>query len=211
MKLHLLQCAQTRKRMQARKRLSSALHEWQCRWGSCSVRAFPNLEAAAAHMSDHLRNDPLRCMWNACTHIAQRALGMHEHLASMHETYTQATIPTQFRFCYECAMWTASDMDWSIHCFEHIMTPDIIYGPVTVEGILAAPQRCPFCMTQGIYMQIESTPSYLQHVDAHIYYARAELGGLKCPYRLCEQRTYESRELKRHLDVVHAIPFLSYV
>jgi hypothetical protein len=91
------------------------------------------------------------------------------------------------------------------------MAPDIIYRPVIAEGILAAPRRCPYYIAQGIYLQLESTPSYLQHIEAHIHRARAEPEGLKCPHRLCERRTYKSRELKRHLDIVHAIPFLSYV
>jgi hypothetical protein len=211
MKLHLLKCAQAWKRVEARTRLFTIFGEWQCRWGSCTVHAFPDPETAATHMSKHMRLDPLQCMWNACTHVAHEALGMHTHLAMMHGTYTEDTIPTQFRFCHECAIWTASDMEWSVHCFGHIVAPDIIYGPVMAEGILAAPRRCPYCMAQGIYLQLESTPSYLQHVEAHIHRARAEPEGLKCPHRLCERRTYESRELKRHLDVVHAIPFLSYV
>ncbi|KAF2023143.1 hypothetical protein EK21DRAFT_17199, partial [Setomelanomma holmii] len=108
------------------------------------------------------------------------------------------------RFCFECSIWTSNEMEWDAHCQQHILRPSIIYGPVYTEGLLAAPRRCPYCMKDGHYLQMENTPQYLQHIESHIHSAMKD-GALVCPHPGCPSSSFEVRDFKHHLDVVHAI------
>tara|TARA_R110002003_G_scaffold1365_1_gene22921 strand:+ start:4452 stop:4712 length:261 start_codon:yes stop_codon:yes gene_type:complete len=42
-----------------------------------------------------------------------------------------------------------------------VIDPHIIYGPITVDGILVAPRRCPYCSSQGIFLQVDNHVQYI--------------------------------------------------
>lgn len=52
-------------------------------------------------------------------------------------------------FCFQCGVKVVQ----MLHVLQHqrVEEPSVTYGPVMIDGILAAPQRCPFCMVQGMF------------------------------------------------------------
>jgi hypothetical protein len=81
----------------------------------------------------------------------------------------------------------------------------MLYGPVTVNGILAVAGRYPFCMTHGIYRQFEHKRPYLEHIERHILEAEDGIGKLLCPHSRYEAREFVGSELRKHLEEVHYI------
>jgi hypothetical protein len=77
-KKHLLKCAQVYKNTQAELQLTAALREnqWQCAWANCSKGEFNSAASAAAHVSEHLSADCLRCEWNSCSYISEDLKGL---------------------------------------------------------------------------------------------------------------------------------------
>lgn len=69
-----------------------------------------------------------------------------------------------------------------MHGVRHAKNPSTIYDPVTINGPLAEVGRCPYCMMDGIYRQIEKPSQYLQHLERHI----VEQDSLSCPIRLAK-------------------------
>ncbi|KAF1940152.1 hypothetical protein EJ02DRAFT_297403, partial [Clathrospora elynae] len=110
-------------------------------------------------------------------------------------------------FCFECRIWIFSELDWERHSSQHANSPDIIYGPIIVEGIVAAPRRCLYCMKQGRFVQMESQSHYVEHIEGHI---SQQLGDgcnieLRCPHHSCAQVDLTQSELRDHFDTVHGI------
>jgi hypothetical protein len=208
MKSHLLKCSQKNKNHQALKQLTILMQEqnWACRWHGCSWGFCSDPCLAAAHLGEHLATRPLECLWNECGRAPKDSVDFHAHLLDDHGVHTPATIPIRARFCIECGTWILSDLDWSWHELQHAQTPHRIYGPVIIDGILAAPRRCPYCSTQGIFQQIDNHTQYINHVEQHIDTEAENSSTIKCPHRACEQKAYTKSELKKHLRAFHAIP-----
>jgi hypothetical protein len=87
----------------------------------------------------------------------------------------------------------------------HVKSPDITYGPIFVEGIMAAPRRCPYCAQLGKFIQLEQNQSYNDHIDNHIYQELEKGVALQCPHLACNRDTFGSREMRMHLSMVHGI------
>jgi hypothetical protein len=104
----------------------------------------------------------------SCTFNAVSFANLHAHLAVDHGVHTQMTIPTRAKFCIKCGVWLLSTLDWDRYSAQHAKTPGIVYGLVTAEGIVAAPRRCPYCMTQGRFVQMENVSHSANHIEDHI-------------------------------------------
>ncbi|KAF2849433.1 hypothetical protein T440DRAFT_367524, partial [Plenodomus tracheiphilus IPT5] len=109
-------------------------------------------------------------------------------------------------FCIECAEWFLSDLEWDRHITHHLQHPNRIYGPVIVDGVLAAPRRCPYCNAQGIFQQIDRHSNYIDHVERHLSNEASNSSSLKCPHQACERKPYTKNALKVHFRAFHAIP-----
>ncbi|KAI2476673.1 hypothetical protein Ptr902_12020 [Pyrenophora tritici-repentis] len=209
MKSHLLKCSQKSKNYEMEKRLTAGLQQkyWSCKWGSCTSGQIDHAEAVATHMSDHLPTGCISCQWDSCKFQADCVAEIHAHLATSHDVHTQMTIPTRARFCVECGLWLLSDLDWGKHCTKHTNNPDIIYGPIISEGILAAPRRCPYCMAQGRFVQMENAGHYAEHIEDHInkQVDNSNGQGVQCPHHSCPKRDFSKKELWDHFDTVHGI------
>jgi hypothetical protein len=179
---------------------------WVCRWGACRVyyTGGCTLSSVTSHLDSHLTRRKLHCEWDDCRYTAKDIIDLHIHLDMEHGAYTNATSPTQAEYCFECGIWTMSMLEWNMHGVCHAKYPSIIYGPVTVNGLLAEAGRCPYCMRDGLYLQIEKPSQYLQHVEKHIV---EESGSLTCPHPSCDRRSYEIDALHKHFSDVHHILF----
>jgi hypothetical protein len=98
-------------------------------------------------------------------------------------------------------------MEWNRHSAQHAKCLDIIYGPITAEGILAAPFRCPYCIMQGRFVQMENAGHYAEHIEDHInkQMNTGSRQGVQCPHHLCLTRDFSKKELRDHFDAVHGI------
>ena len=207
MKLHLLHCFRNEKRTRAENTHTAALERngWHCRWGACdaSYHDCGTLSAVASHLSDHLSRNILLCEWEGCTCKFKNIVDLHIHLEKDHKAYTKATLPTRAEYCFECGIWTTSELEWSMHGVLHAQNPNTIYGPIKVGGMFAEVGRCPYCMRNGLYRQMEKPSEYLQHVERHV----ADTKDLDCPHLSCDVHALELEELHEHLRIVHRIPF----
>jgi hypothetical protein len=209
MKAHLLKCSQKNKNYEIERQLTITLQErrWRCLWTSCNSDKLNNAEAVASHMSDHVTADNLQCHWGSCNYEASILTDLHVHLAIEHDIFTQVTIPTRARFCIECGIWLSSDLDWNSHVVQHARSPNIIYGPITAEGILAAPRRCPYCMVQGRFVQMENAGHYAEHIEDHID-RQFDKGCKRCPHYSCTGQDFSKKDLRIHFNAVHGITLL---
>jgi hypothetical protein len=209
MKGHLLRCSQKSKNRAWEEQLSRAMldTDWTCEWAKCNTGSFHSAELAAAHVTDHLSLKQFECQWRGCDKLQTSIVALHTHLLDSHGVHTEATIPTRAKFCYECAQWTSSELDWDLHTLHHVHNPHIIYGPINMDGILAAPRRCPYCLERGKFLQMENQTQYIEHVENHIFEELETSELLECPHLFCERKLYEARELRLHFQVVHAISF----
>lgn len=192
------------------KELTQFLQEtqWRCLWASCSSPEVLNTaEVVASHMSNHIPADELCCQWGPCNHNASSLNDFHKHLLAEHGVFTQMTIPTRAKFCIQCGVWLYSEIDWNEHVMQHVANPDIIYGCVTAEGIIAAPRRCPYCMMQGRFSQMENTGHYAEHIDDHIN-RQFDKGCRKCPHHSCKGQDFSKKDLRIHLNAIHGITLL---
>lgn len=206
MKMHLLRCAQKYKNTQAEARLGEDLNIRQCAWTKCEHSPL-SIVSAASHMNKHLYVKVDQCKWASCSYLAGDMIELQLHLRDAHYVYTTATLPTRAKFCFECRVWILSDLEWALHNSYHASHPDIIYGPVIAEGILAAPRRCPYCMRNGIYLQMENNlGQYLEHIETHIQESSSVDGIFQCPHLQCEVCDLTKEELRNHLTRVHEIP-----
>jgi hypothetical protein len=209
MKSHLLKCSQKNKNHEMEKQLTTALQEreWKCMWSSCSSGHIDNAEKAATHMSNHITADTVYCQWGSCTFKASTLADLHAHVAVSHQVYSHMTIPTRAKFCIECGVWLLSDLEWTKHSAQHAKTPDIIYGPITAEGILAAPRRCLYCITRGRFVQMENAGHYAEHIEEHINnHVDNDSGqGVQCPHHSCPARDFSKKELRDHFATGHGI------
>jgi hypothetical protein len=176
-----------------------------CKWAGCENYVYPTADAAAAHTSMHISSDASSCLWNDCGYMAASKRELEQHLAACHAVYSIATIPTKSRFCFECGVWKCSEMDWALHQDLHIRDPGTIYGPIMVDGILAAPRRCLFCMRIGLFPQIESHACYIEHIKSHIREEIETSGSVECPHHSCPEIEMGMREFSSHLGSVHGI------
>jgi hypothetical protein len=208
MKLHLLKCTQSNKNDIANRELTTRLVEshWWCQWRLCVQSPSCTAESVAAHMSNHLLLSPLVCAWGICKEEFNNSLELHDHLHNNHNTHTTITIPTRARFCFECSTWISNEREWISHYRIHANDSNIIYGPVIVEGLLAAPRRCPFCVVQGIFIQFESNVRYIEHIEEHIRHEIDTTGSVYCPHHSCTIQNVGMRELRLHLNDSHNIP-----
>ena len=183
MKPHLLRCSQEYKSHQATKQLAISMQEqqWACKWDHCLFGLSSDPEVAAAHLGDHIGSQ-LICHWDQCNRAFDHHTELHDHLLEDHFVYTHATIPTRARFCIECARWFLSDREWNGHMMHHLQHPHRIYGPVIVDGILAAPRRCPYCYAQGIFQQVTRDSNYIDHMERHISDEASNSPSLVCPH-----------------------------
>jgi hypothetical protein len=171
MKAHLLKCSQKHKNYTMEKELTKVLQKtrWRCLWASCSSSEVINsAEVAASHVSNHVTTDDPSCQWGPCNYNASSSTDFHIHLLVEHGVFTHMTIPTPAKFCIECGVWLSTELDWNRHVVQHVRSPDIIYGFITAEGIVAAPRQCPYCMMQGRFVQMENAGHYAEHIDDHI-------------------------------------------
>lgn len=179
--------------------------QWRCLWASCSSPEVLNTaEVAASHMSNHVTADALGCQWGPCNHNASSLDDFHTHLLSEHGVFTQMTIPTRAKFCIQCGVWLSSEIDWHSHVVQHFTNPDIIYGCVTAEGIIAAPRRCPYCMIQGRFVQMENAGHYAEHIDDHINRQYDE-GCRECPHYSCTEQDFSKKGLRDHFNTTHGV------
>jgi hypothetical protein len=211
MKEHLLRCCRANKNAQMDMQLTASLRAngWKCAWGNCSKKKPNTADTAATHMSEHIAQGLLQCRWGVCCYEAPNSTELHAHLADEHGIYTRETIPTRAKFCFECGIWTSSELEWTLHASQHARCPDVIYGPVIAEGVLAAGRRCPYCMRKGVYPQMENNlVQYREHIDSHMQQESCMKEGLHCPHPQCEPCSYSKSELRAHLHRVHMIPLL---
>ena len=206
MKTHLLRCARKHKNEQAGKQLTIAMQEqgWSCKWAKCTSNGFDNSSVAVAHVTDHLEAQSTACNWDAYDRIVNNAVELHLHLLEAHGVHTSATTPTRSRFCFECGSWISSEMAWELHASNHSRNPHIIYGPVVIDGMIAAPRRCPYCISQGVFLQMENHTQYLAHIMDHI--SEDCSNKLQCPHPTCKTHFYVRKELEEHFRVIHRIP-----
>jgi hypothetical protein len=209
MKTHLLRCSKLNKIAVANDEANTLLRSHQnCLWGTCSTPfnegQCENAERAASHISHHL-SDSSTCLWDGCLQSYKDVIGLHIHLEEDHGIMSELTLPNKPHFCFQCATWTMSDLDWYFHGIHHARNPSIHCGLVTVNGILAAPGRCPFCMAKGIFRQYESMTPYLEHVSKHIDKEEEVSLYLKCPHAECDTEEMCAAELRHHLEEVHSI------
>jgi hypothetical protein len=112
---------------------------------------YNNAQLVAIHISDHLANKSLTCLWDGCYWISKDIVELHIHLDENHGVLSEGIIPTRAHFGYECCIWIMADLDWYMHEIHHRNYPSIMCGPFTINGILASPGRCPFCTAQGAF------------------------------------------------------------
>jgi len=149
--MKLLRCTQAQKRSAAVESLQGYVQNgsWRCQWDENACHADEGIctaEEVASHMSQHLHSSSMmdQFRWDTCAHRAHNELELHLHITDSHGILTEKTIPTNVEFCFECAKWTTSIIDWELHAAHHSQNPDIAYGSVQLGGILAAPRRCPY-------------------------------------------------------------------
>lgn len=208
MKTHLLRCCQRSKNTTQEKLLTKSIQDvqWSCKWSLCTAGHITCAEAAATHMTRHMEADLTSCHWDACS-FTGNLIDIQTHLKTDHNTHTLATIPTKARVCIECGIWILTNLDWSEHIVQHTREPHILYGPILAEGILAAPRRCPYCTSQGLYAQFENQSQYIEHIDDHISEElhRNNEGELLCPHYACTRVVYDRAELRTHFKDIHGI------
>jgi hypothetical protein len=206
MKSHLLRCCQKAKNHQTKKQLTMAMREdkWACQWATCDASSIEDIEVAVAHVTEHMTSQ-LKCQWRGCDQRQNSSIDLHIHLLVDHGVHTRATVPTRARFCFECGQWISSELDWTLHTMHHAHNPHILYGPISFDGILAAPRRCPYCSNEGVYLQMENHTQYIEHIEKHIHEELERNELLECPHLPCERKRYRAQELKKHLRAVHAI------
>jgi hypothetical protein len=211
MKTHLLRCSQKAKITEANSAHTKAMQQqgWLCKWGACNItyQDISALDSVTSHLQRHLSRTELRCEWDNCQRALKSIVELHLHLETDHGVYTEATVPTHAEYCFECGIWTSSKLEWSIHGVHHSECPKIIYGPVTINGLLAEAGRCPYCLKDGLYRTIEKPWQYLQHVERHMA-ENAGSGNFACPHFTCESRNFDMDELREHFSIVHHIPFV---
>ncbi|KAH8724536.1 hypothetical protein GQ44DRAFT_654226, partial [Phaeosphaeriaceae sp. PMI808] len=76
-------------------------------------------------------------------------------------------------------------LNWARHEVYHVRNPHRIYGPIIIDGIVAAPRRCPYCSTQGIFLQIDNHVQYISHAESHIDKEADDHSLLECPHPPC--------------------------
>jgi hypothetical protein len=138
--------------------------------------------------------------------MVKNIIDLHIHLEKDYGTYTKVTLPTSAEYCFECGTWTMSELEWSMHGLFHAKNPSIIYDPITTNGLLVEAGRCPYCMRDGLYQQIEKQSHYLEHVERHIV-KEVSIRNLSCPHPSCKIHDCTMKELRRHFSSVHYIPF----
>lgn len=163
------------------------------------------VEEIARHISEHLLSRPSQCLWDGCGQVKKDIIELHVHLEVVHNVMSEMMIPLKAHFCFQCGIWMTSEFDWYLHAIDHARNPSIKCGPVTINGILAAPGRCLYCMKDGIYRQYENQVPYLEHVLRHIEAAEASIESLSCPHPACEPNEMQSGELREHLEEFHNI------
>ncbi|KAF2278969.1 uncharacterized protein EI97DRAFT_224475 [Westerdykella ornata] len=212
-KMHLLRCARKHKIALAEANFVQ-VEPFQCLWKSCSSAtwntepvALPpgNAMKAVMHVTEHVSSAESHCLWDGCRTPVRNVIELHRHLEEAHNVFTTLTVPTKAHFCIECKQWKESDLDWYMHAVHHTTAPGKLCGQVTVNGILAAPGRCPYCMKDGIYTQFDHTQTFLRHVQRHITAAEATSTSLTCPHPSCETGELDTRTIKRHIEDVHGI------
>jgi hypothetical protein len=208
MKSHLLRCCQKAKNNQIEKQLAMAMREknWICKWATCNTGPIEDVELAITHVTMHSLSQS-QCQWNGCDETQSSSIDLHVHLLADHGVYTQATVPTKAKFCFECGQWTSSELDWTLHAMHHVNNPHILYGPIVFDGILAAPRRCPYCVRHGVFLQMENHAQYIEHIEDHIYKELGRNEIIECPHLPCGRKHYGARELKIHLGATHAVTF----
>ncbi|KAF1978986.1 hypothetical protein BU23DRAFT_191971 [Bimuria novae-zelandiae CBS 107.79] len=210
MKIHLLLCLQKEKVKNAEQAQLTALQKsgWLCMWGACNTmyKDGSTLSTITSHLTSHLSRERIYCEWDECQNTFRNIIDLQIHLGRDHGAYTQATLPTRAEYCFECGIWITNELEWNLHCVRHAKSPGIIYGPVTVNGLLVEAGRCPYCMRDGLYRRIEKPSQYLQHVEGHLSeYGSVE--SLSCPHPSCGLYDFETiDELREHLSSVHYIP-----
>lgn len=146
-----------------------------------------------------------RCGWNRCYKTRSNIVELHLHLETDHDIYTDLTLPTKVQFCFECTLWIISEPKWALHAGHHTKKPAILCGPVFVQGMLASPGRCPYCIPSGIYTQYETPVYFLQHVERHLVAAERECQPLVCPHPACGGQQYSREGIRDHLEDVQNI------
>jgi hypothetical protein len=207
MKTHLLRCVIKRKNYKAKEQLMGDMQESKltCKWAGCDFGSFETPELAATHITNHLDWKWPQCEWDECAYLPSGEEAMHVHLLDAHDVYTRATIPTHARFCIECSHWVSNELDWAVHVRYHVCNPHIIYGPVFMDGILAAPRRCPYCLSQGCFLQIENHAKYIEHIEGHIDEQLELSTTFLCPHPTCSRKLQGRKELELHFRDIHAI------
>ncbi|ORX93643.1 hypothetical protein BCR34DRAFT_499768 [Clohesyomyces aquaticus] len=115
------------------------------------------------------------------------------------------TLPIRAFFCFECASWFNTEIDWHVHCIEHARNPSLICGfLMTFDGLMAAAGRCPYCLKLGIYHHFLDQTKYINHLEGHMGQCET-LGDFWCPHPKCELQAFDMRELRQHLDQVHLV------
>jgi hypothetical protein len=84
----------------------------------------------------------------------------------------------------------------------HARNPHVIL----MDGVQAAPRRCPYCVAQGISLQQDNHMLYLEHVTDHTSEEAGHTNGLECPHQTCKRKVWDQRELTVHFRIIHGIP-----
>lgn len=203
--MHLLRTTQKTKIAEAIEAVNSLpLQSSFCLWKDCQHIFTDDNMGIAHHIYCHCVTGH-RCGWSGCRRALKNPVELHLHLEKDHQIYTDLTLPTKMQFCFECAIWIPSELKWVLHAEYHTREPTIRCGPVFVQGILASPGRCPYCIPNDIYTQYKTPVYFLQHVERHIVAIEREYQPLACPHPACGEFQYSSGGIRDHLEDVHNI------
>jgi hypothetical protein len=87
-------------------------------------------------------------------------------------------------------------MAWELHSLNRSCNPHSIYGPVVIDGMISAPRRCLYYVSQRVFLQMQNHTQYLAHIMEHIF--KDCSNKLQCLHPTFKTHFYVRKELEEH-------------
>ncbi|WPH01245.1 Hypothetical protein R9X50_00408200 [Acrodontium crateriforme] len=180
-----------------------------CEWDECRASIdSADVGALGTHVSRHLRELMVTCLWEGCgvglaTHNGLRSHLECEHGICLPSRATKKSLPPPVNFCFECAEYFFTKSSWQNHCAWHVESATLYCGSITRYHLTMTPYCCPFCLGSGTYRPFHRREMFLRHLWAHI--TKEEAWPIKCQHPLCNGSMDDKRDFWEHMDLVHGI------
>lgn len=213
MNLHLLRCADQRRRREANDFMSSrfAYVHW-CHWNDC-LFAFKNKkhETCLRHVTRHIaENKSHQCMWGRCHESFDSHEALAYHLSKKHSVPTEWTTLTNVRYCFEHNRWYRGNHVWDVHLRKtHLPELNDFCGLIRQGGAILVAAHCLFCIgntTASLldrFLQFSDVCVLHRHMKAHLVDA---VYPLECPHTSCSTSLHTENLFWEHAVSVHGIP-----